>query len=266
LEDESVNLKVATLTGLISLAIAVQVSGQQPEGQASPSQKPPPEITQPVDDTFVPPVDSKTQALEIVSVTRRASFVRIKIKNGSDKNIHSLRMSYHKSGNALLLSFADLEKPFLAPGEAYKYDHAIFPNSPYAREPLTFEAVLFEDGTGDGEADKVKSLQDLYLASRKELEHVLALFLAAIDSPNVESLSNLRDLQIKVSQTPDYMRGVALNGLVGSTLNAWKATAMRFIEIIEQKYHENPGLKLQDELTQVKERFSKALAKYPGNR
>jgi hypothetical protein len=261
-----VTIKSLISFGLLVVAYAVPVFAQQgPTPGLTRSREEPREAAQPVDAAFVPPVESKTQALEVLSVTRRHPFIRIRIKNVSDKNISSFRMSYHKSGQALLFTFVMSDtKTALLPGEVYKYDHSFIPESSLAREPLTFEAVLFDDGTGDGEPEKVKSLQDLFLANRKELEHVTALLQAAIDSPEVETLSSLRELLNKVSETPNYMYGVALSGLAGLTLPSWKETTMHFIRDIEQKRREDAGVKIQAELTKVKEDFSKALAKYPG--
>jgi hypothetical protein len=63
--------------------------------------------------------------------------------------------------------------------------------------------VLFEDGTGDGEPDKVKSLQDVFRRNRKELEHVIAILTRAIDLPQIEDPTNLFAIQSKLSETPD---------------------------------------------------------------
>lgn len=257
-------LKGITILSLMILAYAAPVFAQQGISHSS-SQAAPPEAALPVDPTFVPQVESKTQALEVLSVTRRDPFLRIRIKNVSDKNIYSFRMSYHKSGQALLFSFILSDtKTALAPGEVYRYEHSFIPDSPLAREALTFEAVLFEDGTGDGETVKVKSLQDLYLTSRRELEHVIALLQAAINAPEVETLDNLRDLQRKVSETPNYINGVELSGLAGLTLPFWRETTMHLIRDIEQKVQEGANVKIQAELVKIKESFSKTLAKYPG--
>lgn len=250
--------------GFVVLAYAAPASAQQGPGRPT-SQASTPEVRQPVDETFVPTVESKTQALEVLSVTRAGPFLRIRIKNVSDKNIYSFRMSYHKTGQALLFSFIMSDsKTALVPGEVYKYEHSFISKSSLAREPLTFEAVLFEDGTGDGLADKVKSLQDLYLANRKELEHVIALLQASIDSPDIETVDGLQGLLGKVSETPDYMYGVQLSGLAGLSLTIWKATAMHKIRDIDEKKRKDESVNIRDELNKIIESFNKSLAKYPG--
>jgi ribosomal protein L31E len=250
--------------GLVVVACAAPVFAQQSGGRLTP-QASTPELTQPVDEKFVPVVESKTQALEVLSVTRRDFFLRVRIKNVSDKNIYSFRMSYHKSGQSQLFSFVMSDtKTALAPGEVYKYDHSFIPESTLAREPLTFEAVLFEDGTGDGIPQKVKSLQDLFLANRKELEHVIALFRTAIKAPDIESMDGLQSLLGKVSETPEYSYGVDLSGLAGLTLASWKATAMHMIRDIVEKKLKDENVNIKAELTSILEGFNKALAKYPG--
>jgi hypothetical protein len=265
-----VSLKSIIHLSFVVLAYAVPVSAQQvparpPSQPSAAGQAPVPVVPEPVDDAFVPTVESKTGALEVVSVARRESFLRMRIRNVSDKKIYSFRMSYHKNGTSLLFSLctSDIRTP-LAPGEVYEYEHSYIPKSSLAREPLTFEAVLFEDGTGDGVADKVKSLQDLYLANRKELEHVIALFQSETSSPGIETIDGLQGLLSKVSETPDYMYGVAHSGLSGITLTMWKATAMHMIRDIAEKKAKDEGVNIQDELIKVLEGFNKTLSKYPG--
>jgi hypothetical protein len=260
-----VSLKNIILYGLIVLAYVQPVFTQQGQGRADSQVPPPPEMTGPVDAAFVPPVESRAQALEVLSVMRRDHHVLVRVKNVSEKNIYSFRMKYHKRGSALSFSFIMRDdKTALAPGEVYEYEHSLIPDSPLAREPLTFEAVLFEDGSGDGDADKVESLQDLFLKSRTELEQVTALLQAAINSPGVETSEGLSDLEMKVSAIPNFIYGMEMRGLAGTTLPAWRETAMHLIRDIKRKKREDEGVKIQDELTKMKERFSKSLAKYPG--
>jgi len=224
-----------------------------------------PAVVEPVDASFVPVVESKSQALEVVSATRRDPFIRIRLRNISDKNIYAFRMRYHKGGAAQLFSYVLSDtKTMLAPGEIYRYDAPFSPNSSLAREALVFEAVIFQDGSGDGEADKVKSLQDLFLTSMKELEHQIALLQAALNSANVETLEELRDLQMKVSETPEWLNVAMLNGLVGITLPSWKGNTMGMIREIERKKREEPNTSIREELLKLKERYTKSLAKYPG--
>jgi hypothetical protein len=265
-KDKIMSLKSIIPMGLMALACATSGFAQQgPDSPRTQVEAPLPELTQPVDAGFVPPVESKTQALQVLSASRRDPFIRIKVRNVSDKRIYSFRLSYHRSGQALLYSFIMSDsKTSLSPGEVYKCEYPFIPDSIFAREPLTFEAVLFEDGTGDGDADKVKSLQDLYLSNRKELEHVIALLQSAIDTQGVESSDNLRDLQLKVSEIPDYIDGLSLSGLAGITLPSWRRTAMHLIQDIQRKQRDDTSDEVREELNGIKERFSKQLAKFPG--
>ena len=157
---------------LLGAVLACSLTAEAQQSITRSSQTSAPAVTEPVDASFVPVVESKSQALEIVSVTRRDPFIRIRLKNNSDQNIYAFRMRYHKGGAATLFSYVMSDtKTMLAPGEVYRYDSAFSPTSSLARESLIFEAVIFQDGTGDGDADKVKSLQDLFLTNMKELEH-----------------------------------------------------------------------------------------------
>lgn len=258
-------MKLAALGLCAVLALAASARAQDSPQVANPHAGPvePPE---PVDASFVPHVESKTGALELVGAERSGHHIRIRLRNASEKSIYAFRMSYHKSGASVLFCFvlADSGRTAIAPGEVYKYDHLFYPDSTLAREPLVFEAVLFEDGTGDGDAKKVKSLHDLFLASRRELEHVTAVVREAAESPAVESRDGLPKLLHKLSMTPNYTYGVALEGMTGLTLPAWKETAMGLVRELEGRRAEGPGVNVREELIKITDRFVKTLSRYPG--
>ncbi|MGI9065993.1 MAG: hypothetical protein ACR2HX_06270 [Pyrinomonadaceae bacterium] len=247
----------------ILIAVASPVTAQRSSATTATQTAPP--TVEPVDASFVPVVESKSPALVVVSAKRRNRDIRISLRNASDKNIYAFRMRYHKEGTAQLFQFTISDtKTMLAPGEVYVFDYPFSPESPWSRESLVFEAVLFQDGTGDGEKDKVKSLQDLFLTNMKELEHEIALLQVAIRSANVETAEGLRELQKKVSETPETSSVPMLNGLAGLTLPTWKGTTLRHIEEIEKKKQEGASVSIRDELVKVKESYSNTLKRYPG--
>ena len=258
-------MKIRLIVAVAALAFTCSTQAfAQTDLAPSPSARQAPAPAEPVDPTFIPEVQSKAEALQVVSVVRRDPFLRLRLKNVSDKNIYSFRMAYYKNGQSLLFSFvlAD-EKTFLAPGEVYKYDYPYSPNSAFDREPLTFEAVLFEDGSGDGLPDKVKSLQDVFLSNRKELEHVIAILESALTWADIETMPGLSKLLTAFSKTPDYMYGVDMKGLAGMTLSSWKGTAMGRIREIEQAKYDGSAGSIHESLVKLKDDFDKSLAKYP---
>jgi hypothetical protein len=250
---------------LLAAVVASSLNAEVQQSITNSSQASAPARAEPVDASFVPIVESNSQALEVVSVARRDPFIRIRLKNNSDKNIYAFRMRYHKAGAATLFSYLGSDtKTMLAPGEVYRYDWSYSPTSSLARESLVIEAVIFQDGTGDGEADKVKSLQDLFLTNMKEFEHEIALLQSALDLANVEMLDSLGDLQAKVSETPESLSVEMLKGLAGIMLPSWKETTMGMIREIDRKKREEPRTSIREELMKLKERYTKVLAKYPG--
>ena len=256
------NVKIQTLIFLIA-ALAFPLLGQAQQSAPLSNQASQPQPVAPVDSSFVPAVESKSQALEVVSATRRDPFIRIRLRNTSDKNIYAFRMRYHKGGAAILHSFVLADKTMVAPGEVYRYDWPFSANSSLAREPLIFEAVIFQDGSGDGEPDKVKSLQDLFLTNMRELEYEIALLEAALNSSNIETVPGLMEFQNKVSETPETLNVAMLNGLGGIVLPSWKGNTMGMIRDIENKKREEPNTSIREELIKIKERYLKYRAKYP---
>jgi hypothetical protein len=256
-------MKIRAVIMLIA-ALAFPLLGQGQEPATLSNQASPPQTVEPVDGSFVPAVESKSQALEIVSATRRDPFIRIRVRNTSDKNIYAFRMRYHKGGAAILHSFVMADtKTMVAPGEVYRYDWPFAPNSSLAREPLIFEAVIFQDGSGAGEPDKVKSLQDLFLTNMRELEYEIALLDAALNSTNIETTPGLLEFQNKVSETPETLSVEMLSGLGGIVLPSWKGNTMGMIREIDRKKREEQNVSIREELVKLKERYLKYRAKYP---
>jgi hypothetical protein len=224
----------------------------------------PPVTIEPVDPSFVPVVESKIPSLELVSATRRDPFIRIRLKNVSNKSIYAFRVRYHHGGTSILISYVLSDtKTMIEPNEVYRYDWPYAPNSTLSREQLIFEAAIFEDGTGEGDADKVKSMQELFLTNMRELEHAIALLQAALDSPKVETSEGLYELRSKVSEIPEALNVQLLNGLAGIVLPSWKGNTIGMIGEIERKKREKPDTSLRQEIQNLKERYDKYRAKYP---
>ena len=245
-----------------ALAFPLLTKGQSASTRSN--QSSPPQNVEPVDASFVPVVESKSRVLEVVSATKRDPFIRIRLRNTSDKNIYAFRMRYHKGGAAILYSFVMADtKTMVAPGEVYRYDWPFSPNSSLARESLIVEAVIFQDGSGDGEPDKVKSLQDLFLTNMRELEYEIALLEAALTSPKIETVEGLLDFQNKVSETPETLSVGMLSGLAGIVLPSWKGNTMGMIREILRKKREDPNTSIREELLKLKDSYLNYRAKYP---
>jgi len=133
-----------TLLILIAIVLTVWQSVEAQTNSATTQREPVPSV-EPVDAAFVPVVESKIASLQLVSATRRDPFIRIRLKNVSDKSIYGFRMRYHHGGAAILISFvlSDTKTQF-EPGEVYRYDWPFSANSTLARESLVFEAAIFK--------------------------------------------------------------------------------------------------------------------------
>ena len=76
-------------------------------------------------------------------------------------------------------------------------------------------------------------------------------------------LEGLRDLQAKVSETPETLSVAMLNGLAGIVLPSWKGNTMGMIREIERRKRDEPNTSIREELLKLKESYTKSLAKYP---
>ena len=77
-------------------------------------------------------------------------------------------------------------------------------------------------------------------------------------------MTNLTEVLDKLSETPDYMFGVDLQGIAGGTLPSWKATAMHLVQDILEAKSQGSTDSIRESLTKIKTRFEKTLSHYPG--
>ncbi|MDQ3907428.1 MAG: hypothetical protein M3268_03700 [Acidobacteriota bacterium] len=237
---------------------------QQQEHPPSASSRPV-ETPAPVGPDFMPEVSSHVPSLELASVTRHDDDVSIVLKNVSDKKIYLMRMAYYRDGTALLFDriISEGETSLINPGETYEYKHTIIANSILARQPLTFQAVVFEDGTGDGEIDKVESLQNMLRKSRGQLRSVLKFIKGALRAEGEEPAVVLRRLEGQLSALPNSLEGVDLRGLAGIVLPEWKMTADDHVKDLMQRLQEGKEINLGEELSKVKDDLEKSLSRFP---
>src|SRR2546430_5835189 len=262
-EERNIMINKVLLILVILMWSAANVASQV-ETPLSPRPGPTPEPVEPVDSSFLPEITSKVASLSLITATREDPFIHIRLKNASEKSICALTYAYHKNGQSVMLNFVIGEKPCIAPGEIYVVEYAFAPQSIFARQPVTFEAVLFNDGSGDGEEKKVKSLQDIFFRNRKELEHIIAILTAEIDATEIELVTHLVVLLNKLSETPEYMYGADLNNIAGITLPSWKATAMHMVDDIQKAKFEGSTDSIRESIKKIKTGFEKILARYPG--
>ena len=159
-----------------------------------------------------PTVESKTSAVLVLGSEKTtvgsASILAVKLQNTSAKDIQAYTIS-NGSGKSWVTSNYFLSEETFASGATLNYliplsgddsqSLQVFGNST-GRFFVT--AVIFTDGTGDGDARFVGMLSDERAGTRDQANRILP-HLRAFSSPGSERDRTLADLEAKIHSLPD---------------------------------------------------------------
>lgn len=180
----------------LSIVIAVQSSvkrnrynTQQPEG-------------------FIKPID-KVEDLKVVNKT--SNFIVTEIKKNSDKIFEIIfKNQYSKRITGFEISIAGTrvqtelilggdEQEFIPPGSVYPKAYAA--QAELYKYGIQILAVMFDDGSSDGDITYIKEIKDYRLGIKIERERVLSLLEPIINSKNQDTSTALEAMEAQLSAT-----------------------------------------------------------------
>jgi len=141
-------------------------------------------------------VQNKTESLEVVNISQQDTLCMLTLRNVSPKAINGY--SIGRSSNSKLDVDLTIGDTTIAPGEEFKES---IPISQSQGPPvINVLAVMFTDGTADGEAQVIAANQERRKGTRQELAHILPILRGALNSSAPGELSTLK---IKVASLPE---------------------------------------------------------------
>jgi hypothetical protein len=157
-----------------------------------------------------PTVVSKTSAVSILGVEKTtvgtSSILAVKLQNTSDKDIKAYTIGTETSW---------MTRNYLLREESFASGTTVIHLIPLSGEDsqslqtfgdsttrIFITAVIFTDGTGDGEARFVRMLLDERAGTRDQANRILA-YLRALSSPGSDRGRALSDFEAKVRSLPD---------------------------------------------------------------
>lgn len=141
-------------------------------------------------------VQNKTASLEVVNVTEQETSCSLTLRNISPKVINGYSIGTTN------LSKVDVDLTIgdrtIAPGEEFTESYPL----PGPQKPTTIKmlAVLFTDGTADGEAQVITANQERRKGTKQQLIDILPLLRKALNSSAPDELPKLKS---KVSELPE---------------------------------------------------------------
>jgi len=124
-----------------------------------------------------------TDALEIIETKAGEGVVRVSFRNASRKNINGIQVAVNGSGFEVEFLDADEPKRRLRPGGTYQ---EWFPTS-VTDTDVSVLAVVFEDGTGDGDSRLVNEVLETRQGVKKQLQRFDLILSQSLNSPNVDA-------------------------------------------------------------------------------
>lgn len=205
-------------------------------------------------------VENRTQSFQVVSTEQVGTDYVLRLKNGYGKAINGYSLGV---GSGRIDTELTTGGRFVAPGETAE---ARVPVSSVERAskdspsqpPITILAVMFEDKTSDGNPAAVAVLEHRRMGMKLQLERIIPLLHAALNSAEPVTPETLAKLKSRISSLPESAD--ALPAVASGALHGTKELVMMEIQMVERDVE--PGkISYRDALIQLKEKLVKRLAR-----
>lgn len=144
----------------------------------------------------IPQVQNKTSALEVVNVSQQGTLSTLTLRNVSAKAINGY--SIGRSNNSKLDVDLTIGDRTIPPGEEFSES---IPVADSQQPPLIkVLAVLFTDGTADGETQVITANKERRKGTKQLLTHILPLLRGAMNSSAPDELAKLKSKVNELSE------------------------------------------------------------------
>lgn len=156
-----------------------------------------------------PPVNvaNKTRAFFVVSATevranQTSRWVKLELQNGYDSAIIAFSVKSHNSvtkGGSFTNSFLVQYGQVIAPGEIITHEYGMHPT----QDIIRVQAVVFEDGTTDGNEATANQLKGDCVARREQARRALEIFRKAESNADSDASRLNEEIRKGLLQLPD---------------------------------------------------------------
>lgn len=140
-------------------------------------------------------LDNKTQGFEILRMDKtQMGDILLSLKNNYAKRITGFQVTVGAARIQTELILGGDENEFISPGAIY--EKVYFAQEGLDEQGIVVRAVVFEDGTSDGEPDFIKEIKDYRVGMKLERERVLARLHYILSSTQTDILADLEKLEL----------------------------------------------------------------------
>lgn len=149
-------------------------------------------------------VFNQTSTFEVTKSEIVGEELHLSLKNITNKGINAFQLLVGpKKGDSLgtyvEFTYSDI-KDEISPNEVFVHREPLV--KVLYRDGVTLQAVFFTDGTGDGETDVVREVNEVRQGTRIQLLKVLELIKETLSVPQNEFSSRVTALRAKISDLP----------------------------------------------------------------
>lgn len=202
-----------------------------------------------------PKAESKTAAFRVDNLVRSESGYLLSLQNASGKPINGYSIAVGaKSKLVVDLTIGDR---IISAGEALT---VTIPASNLQSQgttapPITVLAVLYEDGTGDGDPQAIAETRHRRIGVKNQLERMLPLLQAALAQPDRDAPAALTKLREQISSLPEAASG----GMPPRAAAGLRGAKEDVLVVLDQL--DAGGAGFREGLLVLKERVEKRLAR-----
>jgi len=246
----------------ISVMVCVVISGlgilastapliQSPKEPQKPHELPLAESRQKINRT------SKTDALEVVNTSAMNGFVKVALKNVSNKNVNGIQLAIN--GGILQIEFLDADLPEhqkLLPGAIYEEMFSF--NGGSGPIEVAVLAVTFDDKTSSGQTSLANEIFETRKGNKKQLVRFRRLLSEALRSPEADSIVVLDKLKTQANDLPEGDNEDSGAMKMGQ-LQA-KQRLIQEIDFVTERHFRHPGLRtIRESLSEIETRHERRL-------
>ena len=145
------------------------------------------------------PIRNMTRAIRVISIEKiEGGMLRLTLRNGYDKWINGIEISMVNVG--IHEELGSTREHNIPPGGTYTTALPIQPHTD--TDGIEIAAVIFEDGTADGNLEFVKPVQEQRSGERAQYKRALALIQKHLAEPDADTVEGLDRLESQLQSLP----------------------------------------------------------------
>ncbi|HEX8128887.1 MAG TPA: hypothetical protein VF527_07285 [Pyrinomonadaceae bacterium] len=201
----------------------------------------------------------KTHALSIFSATINEDSIKLALKNESDKKINGFQITVNEL--RVQVEFLDADEParqVLHPGAIYEQWYQFHPTS--KTPEISIQAVVFEDGSSDGDTNMIREIKETRLGQKMQLQHFIPSLKKALKAPDADTIAVLDRLESEILSLEENQSD-NLSGNIKLGIHNEKTRILGMIQQLRRTQQTRGSVQIKKVLVDFQEKAEKKQSK-----